>query len=117
MIPWLDVEGRFFGDARRVKSKVFPLKSIKDSTIEKYLQAMETAGLIIRYEHEDYPEQQFLWVPKFHDHQKLRKDREAQSRKPPPPQEVLEQYKRQDRYSRYGICSECGISPCECEES
>lgn len=113
IIPHLDIDGRFYGDARRVKSTVFPLRAISDKSIERYLQKMEDLALIVRYETNG---QVYMWMPTFSLHQTLRKDRERKSFIPPPPQEVLEQYKRQDRYSRYGICTDCGISPCECEE-
>lgn len=115
IISHLDVEGRFYGDARRVKSTIFPLRAISDRSVERYLQEMETRSLIVRYEVNG---QMYMWVPTFSSHQTLRKDRERKSYIPAPPDEVLEQYKREDRYSRYGICPDCGepVGMCECEE-
>jgi len=51
IISHLDVQGVFYGDAAMVKSVVFPRRSdISAETVERYLSAMEAAGLMWRYE-------------------------------------------------------------------
>jgi len=113
IIPHLDIEGRFYGDARRVNSTVFPLRAISDKSIERYLQAMEEVGLIVRYE---VVGQIFMWMPRFSLHQTLRKDRERASYIPAPPDEVVQEY-QVSKYAKH-FCFECNkhIDLCECEE-
>lgn len=113
IIPHLDIEGRFYGDAIRVKSAVFPLRKIGDKTIEKYLLAMEEVGLIVRYEIRG---QKYIWAPTFSLHQTLRKDREQKSLFPSPPEETVREYGK-SRYGRY-MCLKCGFLKelCECEK-
>jgi len=109
----LDIDGRFYGDARRVKSIVFPLRGIKDDSIERYLKAMEEVGLIVRYEVDG---QKFMWLPRFSMHQTLRKDRERKSYIPEPPEEVMRAYQN-SKYAKH-FCFECNRMRdlCECEE-
>jgi len=113
IIPWLDIEGRFYGDAIRIKTQVFPLFNVQPATIERYLQAMEEVGLIARYE---VGGQQFLWAPTFSLHQTLRKDRERQSYIPAPPDEIVQKY-QMSKYAKH-FCFECNkhIDLCECGE-
>jgi len=113
IIPQLDIDGRFYGDAQRVGSLIFPLRSVKKQSIERYLVAMEEVGLIVRYEIEG---QVYMWMPKFHIHQTLRKDRERASIIPAPPEDVVRAYKNNE-YARF-FCFECNEmkAQCRCEE-
>jgi len=113
LIPHLDIEGRFYGDARRVKGTVFPLQGIRDDSIERYLQAMEDVGLIVRYEVHG---QKFLWAPRFSLHQTLRKDRERKSYIPAPPDGVIREHQK-SKYAKH-MCLECGEVKefCECPQ-
>jgi len=113
IIPQLDIEGRFYGDARRVKSIVFPLRAISNKSIERYLEAMEEVGLIVRYEVNG---QKFLWAPTFSTHQTLRKDRERKSYIPGPPDEVTKAYQK-SKYAKH-FCFECNQMKvfCECDD-
>lgn len=113
IIPQLDIEGRFYGDAQRVASVVFPLRSVRKKSIERYLQAMEDVGLIVRYEVDG---QRFMWMPKFALHQTLRKDRERKSYIPAPPDEVMKAYQK-SKYAKH-FCFECNQmrALCGCEE-
>lgn len=101
LIPHLDVEGRMYGDARLIKSIVVPRRNYSLRTIEKYLNEMEKLGLIQRYFANNFStnrgkvgqnisKNQYLFAPNFEKHQVgLRKDKEAQSRIPPLPPELL----------------------------
>jgi len=81
LITHLDCEGRMYGDAQTVKSIVFPRRSMKAQTIEKYLVELEHQGLILRY---SAPGGHYLLMKNFEKHQPgLRKDKEAQSQIPP----------------------------------
>ena len=113
IIPQVDIDGRFYGDAQRVGSLIFPLRSVKKESIERYLKAMEEVGLILRYEIDG---QKFMWMPKFSLHQTLRKDRERKSHIPEPPDEVMREYQN-SKYARH-FCFECNRMKayCECEE-
>lgn len=98
LLVHLDVEGRFYGDAQRVRSRVFPCRSdIQNGQVEQYLGAMEDLWLIGRYEIRG---QKFLWVPKWGLFQTLRSDREAASSIPPPPNDMVEE-----------VLSRSGVSP------
>jgi len=81
LIAHLDCEGRMYGDAQTVKSIVFPRRSIKTQTVEKYLRELEVNGLILRY---SAPGGLYLWMENFEKHQPgLRKDKESASQIPP----------------------------------
>jgi len=96
LITHLDCEGRMYGDAQTVKSIVFPRRSMKAQTIEKYLVELEHQGLILRYSApgghpSSAPNKVYLCFPNFEKHQPgLNKDREAQSQIPPPTPELLQ---------------------------
>lgn len=80
LITHLDCEGRMHGDARTVKSVVFPRREMPVVKIEKYLKEMENFGLIFRY---FVNGNQYLCMKTFEKHQPgLRKDRETQSQIP-----------------------------------
>ena len=81
LITHLDCEGRMYGDAQTVKSIVFPRRSMKAQTIEKYLSELEQEGLILRY---SAPSGVYLCMKNFEKHQPgLRKDKESASQIPP----------------------------------
>ena len=84
IIPFLDVEGRFYASPDLIKSNVVPrVKTFNEENIADYLQDMASVGLIILY---DVENEQYLQFRKFEDHQiHLRKDREAPSRIPAMP--------------------------------
>ena len=97
LITHLDCEGRMYGDPQTVKSIVFPRRSMKAQTIEKYLLELEHKGLILRY---SAPSGFYLCMKNFDKHQPgLNKSREAQSQIPPPSQELIQ--------------SNVGVSPSE----
>lgn len=110
IIPQLDIDGRFYGDAQRVGSLIFPLRSVNKKSIERYLKAMEEVGLIVRYEVDG---QKFMWAPKFSLHQTLRKDRERASLIPAPPDDVMQKY-RNSEYARF-FCFDCNEMKTNCK--
>jgi len=87
LLPHLDINGCHSGDSMVIKGKIFTrlIKSIK--IIEGYLQDLESAGLIIRYEvNGDI----FLNYPDFVEKQpKLNPEREGKITITPPTQEQL----------------------------
>ena len=75
IIPYLDVEGRFYASPDIIKGKVVPrLKTFTEENIEVYLNDMAIVGLIILYKSDD---ELYLQYRKFDDFQQLRKDREG----------------------------------------
>lgn len=65
LIAWLDINGVFYGSAKRIKSKVWSIpedEAHSVEAIEKYLEEMRTLGLIIRY---DENGKQYIWFPDF----------------------------------------------------
>lgn len=83
LIPHLDIEGRFSAEPSIIKGNIFPrIKTITEAIISRTLKEMSDIGLIILYQVDgDY----YLELRKFKNHQSLRKDKEAQSKIPPPP--------------------------------
>ena len=76
IIPYLDVEGRFYASPDMIKSTVVPrLKTFTEENIEAYLQDMASAGLVVLYQ---FDGELYLQYRKFNDFQKLRKDHEGQ---------------------------------------
>jgi len=87
LIPHVDINGCFSGDAEVIKGKVFTRlrKSVK--TIESYLEELDQIGLIVRYETNG---DQFLIIPDFKEKQpKLIAEREAKPSIPLPTHEQL----------------------------
>jgi len=75
IIPYLDVEGRFYANPDIIKGQIVPrLKTFTEAKITGYLQDMARVGLIIIYEVDG---DQYLQFRKFDDFQHLRKDREG----------------------------------------
>ena len=93
LVTFADRDGRVRGDAAMVRSTVFPRRTdIEIEQVEKYLQELHDAGLIIRYEAAD---DTYIWFVKFDKNQPgLRKDREPDSELPPPPSAAVEEYVR-----------------------
>ncbi len=92
LIPWADVDGRFYGDPAVVRSRVFPRREdISIEQVDGYLNEMHNLkdgdglGLIVRYEVDG---ELYIWFPNFGKNQAgLRREREANSIIPPPPTE------------------------------
>ena len=88
LIPHLDCEGRMFGEAKVIKAIVAPRLNWSAGRVDKYLKEMEKLALITRY---SLNGNSYLFAPNFEKHQTgLRKDRESQSKIPPPPPELLQ---------------------------
>ena len=80
LITFADVDGRTPGDPAVVRSMLFPRR--QDVTIEQmagYIQEWAKAGMVYWYEADDD-----MWIefPNFHKHQKIQRNREAQSKIP-----------------------------------
>ncbi len=87
LIPHLDCEGRTYGEAGVVKAMVIPRHNWSNKRVEKYLTEMEKLGLIARY---SLNGNSYLFAPNFDKHQVgLRKERESQSKIPPPPPDLV----------------------------
>lgn len=87
LVTFADCEGRVDGDPAVLRSLLFPRRS--DVTVQEmaaYIQEWAKAGLIAWYQSNgDW----WIWLPNFERHQVgLRKDREAASRIPAPPDAV-----------------------------
>ena len=88
LIPQLDVEGRYSADPDLIKGHIFPkIKHIDTELIEEMLLELAGVGLIILYKNDD---ERYLQLNKFFDHQKLRANREADSKNPAPDDEKSE---------------------------
>ena len=86
LIPHLDINGCFYGEAEILKGQVFTRLHKSTKTIEMYLGDLEKANLIIRYE---INEEKYINVPNFQDKQpKLRPEREAKGYIPLPPKKI-----------------------------
>jgi len=82
ILPYLDIEGRFFADPNLVKGKVVPrLNTFNPENITEYLNDMARVGLIILYEIDG---EKYLQFRNFKELQNLRDDREAKSKIPAP---------------------------------
>jgi len=84
LIPWLDVEGRYTADPDLIKGRIFPkVKSFTPAKIEIYLKELREIGLILLYKSDG---ETYLQLKKFHTEQKINREREAETKIPPPPQ-------------------------------
>ena len=93
IIPQVDINGCFSGDAHVINSIVFTRLGRSVETIEEYLQDLEGQKLILRYEANG---DIFILVPNFKEKQpKLRPDHEAKPTIPLPNKEQLEAYSNQ----------------------
>lgn len=105
ILPYLDIEGRYFADPDLIKGKIVPrLKTFTIDLISGYLKDMNRVGLIQLYESDG---EKYLQFRNFHLFQKLRKDKEAESKIPTPdllptysgltpPQEKIREDKRRE---------------------
>ncbi len=84
IVPHLDVEGRAPGHPKQVRAIAVPMRTdFTEAVIAKLLEELEAEGVIQWYEVEGT---QYIADPRFDEFQMgLRKDREAGSRIPPPP--------------------------------
>ena len=83
MLPHLDVEGRLEANPKLIRGQIVPLLNYSVSGVQTCLDELNEVGLIQLY---DGNGKKCLAYTKFHDHQNLRKDREAASEHPTPPQ-------------------------------
>jgi len=78
LIPHLDVEGRYSADPDLIKGHIFPkVKSMKIEKIKRLLIELAEISLIILYRNNG---EDFLQLNKFFNHQKIRKDREGETK-------------------------------------
>ena len=83
-ISHLDIDGRISGSPKVFRAIVAPLlEHITSDKVSKFFQDAESKGLILRYQVDS---EWFIAYPKFKDNQRLRADREAPSKLPPPPE-------------------------------
>ncbi len=83
LIPFLDVEGRYYGDPDIIKGSIVPrLKTFNSDNIKEYLEEMYEKGLILWYKVDG---DRYLQFTCFAKHQNINKDREAKSIIPSPP--------------------------------
>ncbi len=83
IIPFLDVEGRYYASPDLIKANIVPrLKTFTEANITQYLQDMADIGLIIIYETGNETYLQYRNFDKF---QSIRKDHEGKPLPAPPP--------------------------------
>jgi hypothetical protein len=84
ILPHLDREGRFHADFGIIKGHAVPrLKNHTEKTIEADLRELASVGLVLLYE---VGGDRYLQFTQFDENQPgMRKDREAESQCPPPP--------------------------------
>jgi hypothetical protein len=88
LIPHADIEGRLPGDPFKLKSIAAPMRSsLSVGAIQKALIELHREGLAIRY---TVAGAQYIRLPGFARHQKVRADREAASKIPADPSEVVD---------------------------
>lgn len=83
MLPYLDVEGRLEANPKLIRGQIIPLLNYSVAKVQQCLEELDEVGLIQLYEGNG---KKCLEYFKFNDHQNLRKDREAASEHPTPPQ-------------------------------
>lgn len=82
LIPFLDIEGRYFADPYVIKGAIFPrIISITPEMISDCLADMQRVNLIVVY---CWNGDSYLQYEKFKYHQSLRADKESPSRIPAP---------------------------------
>jgi len=92
LIPNLDKNGCFSGEADVIKGMIFTRLPDTDEEIELYLDDLERVGLIIRYKVNG---DMFLNVPDFEDRQpNLNKDREGKTNIPLPTPDLIQSNSR-----------------------
>lgn len=84
ILPYLDIEGRYYADPDMIKGKVVPrVKTFTPENINDYLSEMDSVGLITLYESEG---EKYLQFRNFKEFQNLRESKEAKSKIPSPKQ-------------------------------
>ena len=73
LIVKCDDYGRFDARPKMIKGTVFPLRDVTEATILRWLDKLETIGLIKRYFVDNLP---YLQLVTWHKHQKVRTPRE-----------------------------------------
>lgn len=82
ILPYLDIEGRYFADPDLIKGKVVPrIKTFNANNIAEYLADMAEVGLITLFE---YDGEKYLEYRNFKKFQRLNPDRESKSQIPEP---------------------------------
>jgi hypothetical protein len=84
LITFADVEGRTYGDPALVRSMIFPRRDdITVKQMEEIIQEWHDVGVVIWYGAQG---DKWIYFPSFPKHQQLRRDKEAPSHIPPPPE-------------------------------
>ncbi len=84
--PHIDVEGRHEADPIIIKGQCVPyLKTFTIENIQTYLKQLHEVGLIILWEINGY---QYLQITRFHDHNRIDREKEAKSLIPSPPKDL-----------------------------
>lgn len=90
ILPYLDVEGRYYADPELIKGHIVPrIKSFNFKNISEYLCDMARVGLIILYAVDG---EKYLQFRNFKEYQNLRENREGKSKIPAPTPGVLPEY-------------------------
>jgi hypothetical protein len=80
LLPFLDVEGKYYGEPDIIKGAIVPrLSTFSSQNIEEYLQELAKKGLIYWYQVEG---DRYLRFTVFDKHQNINKDRESKSQIP-----------------------------------
>jgi len=82
LIAWLDINGVFVGNPKKIWSKVFYLSDKPEhspESVKKYLDEMVALNLIIRYEVNG---NEYIWYPDFHEKQVFSQNYYENSRYP-----------------------------------
>ena len=74
LVTHADAEGRLKADTRWIRGKVLTYIDFSDEDIERAVLRMHDVGLVVLYHHDDKP---YMQVVKFHDHNKVRRDKEG----------------------------------------
>ncbi|KKN73578.1 hypothetical protein LCGC14_0398940 [marine sediment metagenome] len=93
IIPFLDIEGRYYGEPQIIKGEIFVrLKKMTEYRIEKALQKLSTTPLVLWYKVANG--ERYVYFPDFKQNQKLREGREAKSHIPAPTPDQLQSKSR-----------------------
>lgn len=82
ILPYLDIEGRYYADPDMIKGKIVPrIKTFTPTNVATYLIDMARVKLIILYEIDG---EKYLQFRNFREFQNIRESHEAKSKIPPP---------------------------------
>jgi hypothetical protein len=81
LISMADDEGRLRGNPKLIRAEVFPYDVSKEVNVESWLDELVGSRKVVRYV---VDEETFLWLPKFTEHQFIRKP--SASKCPTPPE-------------------------------